>query len=211
MKREDGYKEVIKEYSRRAGSYDLTCSRFLSTSRRVAIDFLVPFKNEKILDAGCGTGSLMLSVARELGEEGQLIGIDISQHMLQVAQEKLSGYKNIFLVRANLEHIPYPANYFNALVSVNVMHYWQSLLKVLKEFYRVLKPGGKLLLVGFCSDYWFFAQVERLWRIFIPSHIKAYSFAELSQKLREVGFKPVAGKRFRIGWFWRSMAIKARK
>ena len=211
MKTEDKYRHVIKEYRRRAARYDLSGQRFLSTSQAVAVETLNLQRDERILDAGCGTGAVTLLVARAVGEEGEVVGIDLSQEMLSVAKEKLSKHKNVILIKGNLENISYPDNYFDAVVSVNVMHYFHNLMVVLEEFHRLLKPGGRLVLVGFCTDYFFFRMMEKMWRLFISSHVRAYSLDELSQRVKETGFKIVKGRCFKIGWFWRSMVLKGRK
>lgn len=211
MKTENKYKHVIKEYSRRAARYNLSCQRFLSISQAVAIEMLNPRSGERILDAGCGTGSAMMTIAKSVREKGEVVGIDLSEDMLSVARERLSEYSKAVIIKGNLDNMSYPDNYFDAVMNVNVMHYFYNIDIVLKEFYRVLKPGGRLVLVGFCTDYFFFGLIEKIWRIFIPSHIHAYSLDELSQKTEKVGFEITERKRFKIGWFWRSMALKGLK
>lgn len=208
---EDKYRHVIKEYTRRAARYDLTGQRFLSLSQTVAVEILNPQRGERILDAGCGTAGTIVSIAKDIGENGEVVGIDLSEDMLNLARQKLSGYNNVILIKGNLENTSYPDNYFDAIVNVNVIHYFYNFGLVLREFYRLLKPGGRLVLVGFCTDYLFFGFVEKIWRIFIPSHIRAYSLDGLSRKVKEAGFEIVKGKCFKAGWFWRSMVLEGRK
>ena len=205
------YTHVVNEYSHLADQYDLSCQRFLSTSRAVALEVLNPQSGERILDAGCGTGSAMMAIAKSVGENGEAVGIDLSEDMLGVARKKLSGHSKAIMMKGNLDSISYPDNYFDAIMNFAVMHYFHDISLVLTEFYRLLKPGGRLVLVGFCTDYFFFALIEKIWRIFTPSHIRAYSLDELSRKAKETGFEIVEGKRFKIGWFWRSMVLKGRK
>ena len=153
----------------------------------------------------------MVSIAKTIGENGQVAGIDISEAMLGIARKKLFKHNNVILKKWDLENIPYSDNYFDAVVSVNVMHYFHNLMDVLKEFYRILKPGGRMVLLGFCTDFLFFQAMEKMWRILVPSHVRAYSLDELSQKLKEAGFKIVENKRFKASWFWGSMAVKVKK
>lgn len=208
---EDKYRHVIKEYSRRAARYDKSGQRFLSLSQTVAVEILNPQRGERILDAGCGTGSAILKIAEGVGRNGEVVGIDICEDMLNAAKEKLSSFKNAILINGNLEDITYPDNYFDAVITINVMHYLHDIMVVLRKFYRLLKPNGRLVIVGFCTDYLFFRVVEKMWRIFIPSHDRAYSLDELSHKLKTAGFDIAKSERFKPNWFWRSMVIKGVK
>ncbi len=209
MKR-DNHEAVMKEYKRRAPAYDVTSRKFLSLSQRVAIESLNPRRGEKILDAGCGTGEVTAGILQKTGDDGEVVGLDLSQDMLDIAMGRLLSYKKAVLVRGSLESIPYPDDHFSGVVSVNVIHYLCDLEQALKEFYRILKPGGRLVLVGFCTDYVWFALVERMWRVLIPSHVRAYSLEGLSHALEGAGFGSVTGRRLKMGWFWRSMVIEAR-
>ncbi len=204
------HEAVMKEYKRRAPAYDVTCRQFLSLSHRVAIETLNPRWGEKILDAGCGTGEVTSKILQKTGGSGEVVGVDLSQDMLSIAREKLLWWNRAILIRGNLESISYPDDYFDGVVSVNVMHYLHSLEQALKEFHRLLRPGGRLVLVGFCTDYVLFALVERIWRILMPAHVRAYPLGELSRALKESGFESVTGKRLKIGWFWGAMVIEAR-
>ena len=202
------YNSVIKEYKKRAHRYNLSCQRFVSRSQAVAVEELNPTRGERILDAGCGTGLAMASIANSVGENGEVVGIDISKDMLSVAKKDLPENKNIVFINGNLEKIKYPDNYFDAIVSVNVMHYLHDIDAMLSEFYRLLKPKGRMVLIGFCTDYLFFGIIERIWRLVIPSHVRAYSLDELSRKVKTKGFKIVGEERFKFGWFWRSLLLK---
>ncbi len=212
MKPDHKYKHVIKEYSWRASKYDTShCRKFLNASQTIGVEVLNPRRGEKILDAGCGTGEILSAISKTIGKKGELVGIDLCEDMLDIAKKKLSNCSEAALIADNLENISYPDDYFNAVICVNVMHYFHDLSLVLKEFRRILKTEGRLILVGFCTDYFFFSLIERIWRIFIPSHIQAYRLKELSQEAKKSGFKIAASRRFKIGWFWRSMLLELKK
>ena len=95
-------------------------------------------QNLKILDGGCGTGLL----AKKLHIFGDVVGVDISAEAIKYAKRR--GLK---VKKAGIEKLPFNKGAFNLIVCVDVMYH----LKVkddeaLKEFYRVLKPGGILIL-----------------------------------------------------------------
>lgn len=99
-------------------------------------------KNKKVLDAGCGTGILLNQLFYIYGIKGY--GIDISSAAIN-AGEKLS-HKNIILKTEKLENLPFKNNFFDFVLSFDVLEHIENKKSVLKEIKRVLKPGGKILL-----------------------------------------------------------------
>lgn len=105
-----------------------------------------------VLDIAGGTGDLTRKFSRLVGERGRVVLADINASMLQVGREKLlnQGYgSNIEYVQCNAESLPFPSNSFQC-VSIafglrNVTHKEHAL----REMYRVLKPGGRVLILEF--------------------------------------------------------------
>lgn len=112
--------------------------------KEVLYAYMKPEPGMQILDIGCGTGSLCLELAR-LG--AKVTGIDISEAMLEVARDKArrTGMTVKFL-RADALHLPFEDASFDAVVSVTVMEFVPDLKRALAEAYRVLKPGGRLIV-----------------------------------------------------------------
>lgn len=93
----------------------------------------------KILDAGCGTGGL----AKKLEKFGSVVGLDISPLALTLARKR-----KLQLIEGSVNSLPFGENRFDLAVSISVLYHVRADEKMaLKEFCRVLKPGGKLLLV----------------------------------------------------------------
>ena len=92
-----------------------------------------------ILDAGTGTGRISIPL---LKRGAKLVGCDLSMKMLMRLQEKFSSAQ---LTQADAALLPFPANYFDALLTVHVMHLVGPWREALHEFRRVLKPGGAYL------------------------------------------------------------------
>lgn len=111
-------------------------------------------KGDKVLDIAGGTGDLSRGWAKRVGKEGEVWLTDINSSMLTVGRDRLLNEGTILPVAlADAEKLPFPSNYFN-LVSVafglrNMTHKDQAL----KEMYRVLKPGGTLLVLEFSKVY----------------------------------------------------------
>ena len=104
---------------------------------------------ERILDIGCGTGSLTLLAARQLGVDGSIIGIDAAPNMIAIARKK-AGAAAITSARfetAIAEALPFADGEFTMVVNSMFCHHIDLELKNLafREMYRVLVPGGRLI------------------------------------------------------------------
>ena len=162
---------------------------------RIVIDRLALRGDEQILDIGCGTGTLTRDIAKALSncraervndlsaaaERSTTIpatslctGLDAAEKMIAVARRKAAGIPNIHFDAAIAEQLPYPDKQFDAAVSTFFFHHIHFELKkqVLAETARVLKPGGRFIIVdvdipttwfgSLCarSGHWLFQQNE---------------------------------------------------
>jgi len=134
-----------KKYNRIARFYDLhskLAERIWFTKWRNK--FILPLKG-KILEVGIGTG-------KNIGyynKEAEVVGIDFSEKMLQIAKEKLvkSGKRNITLKQRDVENLKFKDNSFDYVVTTCVFCSVPNPTKGLEEIRRVLKPTGKLIMI----------------------------------------------------------------
>lgn len=100
-----------------------------------------------VLDAGCGTGNHLARIMHT--QPGvKAVGIDFSPAMLHRARAKLGKEQGVILQEANLNHLlPFPEETFDAVICVNVLYAVQEPALLLHEIHRVLKEGGRLVLV----------------------------------------------------------------
>lgn len=153
---QDKVKQVAAVFHSVAGKYDLMNDLMSLGIHRIWKRFTIEVsgvrKGHRVLDIAGGTGDLTRAFSRLVGEAGQVVLADINASMLSVGRERLidQGYVgNIEYVQADAEQLPFPDDHFN-LVSIafglrNVTHKEVAL----QEMRRVLKPGGRLLVLEF--------------------------------------------------------------
>lgn len=147
--------QVAEMFNKIAFRYDFM-NRFLSVGidqywRRRAIKELKPLKPQYLLDVATGTGDLAILTAKLISPR-KIIGIDISEGMLELGRKKVEKemLKEIIeLQQGDSEAINFPDNTFDAITVAFGIRNFEDLDKGLTEMKRVLKPGGKLVILEF--------------------------------------------------------------
>lgn len=105
-------------------------------------------EGEAVLDIGCGGGVDTLAAALMVGPRGRAVGIDMIPEMLERAKEDLrqSGLSNVTFQEATGEDLPFPDGSFDVVISNGVFNLIPDKAKALAEAFRVLKPGGRLMM-----------------------------------------------------------------
>ena len=100
---------------------------------------------ETVLDLGSGGGIDVLLSAKRVGPTGTAYGLDMTDPMLALAQEnkRQSGLANVHFLKGEIEHIPLPADSVDVIISNCVINLAADKDRVLREAFRVLKPGGR--------------------------------------------------------------------
>lgn len=174
---------VINDYNDIAKEY---CEEFSNTEiyNRYIDKFLDNVQSGKILDAGCGCGNQCEFINKHLNFES--IGIDFSDKMLEEAKKR---FPNVKVSKMNMTDLSFSDSVFNGLLSnCSLIHVPSELIpKTIKEFGRVLKPNGKLLLIILEGDGE--EMVEEPYRKDTYVYTKKFREHEIIQILNENGFK----------------------
>ena len=147
--------QVAAMFDKIAFRYDFL-NRFLSGGidlywRRRAIRELAALQPKHILDVATGTADMAIFMTRYLSPE-KITGIDISTGMLEIGRQKIARHKledKIMLQEGDSENIQAPDNTFDAITVAFGVRNFENLEKGLKEMLRVLKPGGRLVILEF--------------------------------------------------------------
>ncbi|QIQ22226.1 bifunctional demethylmenaquinone methyltransferase/2-methoxy-6-polyprenyl-1,4-benzoquinol methylase UbiE [Zophobihabitans entericus] len=120
--------------------------------KKLTIEHCSVRKGQKILDLAGGTGDLTAKFSELVGDDGLVILADINDSMLKVGRDKLRDkglIKNIEYVQANAEALPFPDNYFDCITISFGLRNVTDKDKALRSMWRVLKPGGRLIVLEF--------------------------------------------------------------
>jgi demethylmenaquinone methyltransferase/2-methoxy-6-polyprenyl-1,4-benzoquinol methylase/phosphoethanolamine N-methyltransferase len=162
------------------------------TVREKLIELAAPAPGEKVLDVGCGTGTLAIAIKRQAGA-GEVHGIDASPEMVLVAKEKSAkGGSDIDFRVALIEAIPFPDASFDLVTSSLMLHHLPDNLKAkgFLEIRRVLKPGGRFMAMDFAVPS--HSPLGHLLPIF--GHSRGESMVDkLAPMLKDAGFSEVEG------------------
>ena len=99
----------------------------------------------KALDVCCGTADWTIALAKAVGEQGEVKGLDFSKNMLKVGETKVKPYPQIELMHGNAMELPFEDNTFDYVTIGFGLRNVPDYLQVLREMNRVVKPGGKVV------------------------------------------------------------------
>lgn len=105
-------------------------------------------EGDVVLDLGSGAGFDVFLAARKIGSSGKAIGVDMTDEMLQKANEnaKRGGFTNVEFRKGDIENLPVEDNSIDVVISNCVINLAPDKFKVFKETYRVLRSGGRLMV-----------------------------------------------------------------
>ncbi len=216
--------QVARMFDSISGNYDFL-NHFLSLGidirwRKKAIKLLAPGKPKLILDVATGTGDFAVEALKL--NPVKVIGIDISEGMLEVGRKKMKdrGYDSrIELISGDSENLPFEENKFDAVIVAFGVRNFENLEKGLAEMHRVLKPGGRMVVLEFSRPRMFpFKQLYNFYFNFIlpkigkliskdpaaytylPESVQAFPDGEIFNGiLSRIGFKDTLCKPLTFG------------
>jgi demethylmenaquinone methyltransferase/2-methoxy-6-polyprenyl-1,4-benzoquinol methylase len=152
--------QVAQMFNNIAGKYDFL-NHFLSLGidkiwRKKAIALLKDLPHPHILDVATGTGDMALQAQKQL--DCLVTGVDISEGMLRVASQKINSQNlqdKIKVLEGDSEELPFENNEFDAIMVAFGVRNFENLQKGLREMARVLRPGGRVVILEFSKPVHF--------------------------------------------------------
>jgi ubiquinone/menaquinone biosynthesis C-methylase UbiE len=150
-------------------------------------------EGEIVLDLGSGAGIDCFLAAQKVGEKGRVIGIDMTPEMIEKARENAErgNYKNVEFRLGEIENIPVADNSIDVVISNCVINLSPDKRRVFKEAFRVLKPGGRLMI----SDIVLLKELPDFIKNSVEAYVGCLSGAikkeEYIEAIKEAGFQEI--------------------
>ena len=146
---------------------------------------------ETVLDLGSGGGIDVLLSAKRVGPTGRAFGLDMTDQMLALAEEnkRKSGLENVHFLKGEIEHIPLPDNSVDVIISNCVINLSGDKDRVLREAFRVLKPGGRFAVSDVVVRGDVPPAIRRNMELWVGCVAGALSESEYLSKLATAGFE----------------------
>lgn len=199
---------VRDQYDQMAAVYDQRWSCYVANT----LSFLKSWANippeATVLDIACGTGEFERLLLTEHPTQ-QMVGVDISEKMLEIAKQKLHAYPNISFHTAPASALPFASKSFDVIVSASSFHYFDDPDAALAEMKRVLKPDGTVVILDWSRDYLLCRICDIVLKIVDPAYKQCYTQDEFHRLLASAGFNIRCATRVRFGVVWGLMIAAA--
>jgi len=155
---------------------------------------------ETVLDLGSGGGIDVLLSARRVGPAGKAYGLDMTDEMLALANEnkRRAGLNNVEFLKGEIEHIPLPDNSVDVIISNCVINLSADKDRVLREAFRVLKPGGRFAVSDVVTRGEMLPEIRRSVLLWVGCIAGALEETDYRQKLAAAGFEQIEVEPTRI-------------
>ena len=188
----------------------LTIGQYAEFLKR-AIKILAPEKGEKILDLCSGTGRVASWIAQAVGKEGEVVGMDISKRMVEVAKRRYGGLKRVVFLHKDVTKPWQYQNYFDGIFTSFAIHELpeKKRLGALEHSYLALKEKGKMVIADFNPQVSGIGKTILLafFKLFERDNLNFFSFDQ-NEVLRKVGFKKIENFPVLTGMFQITLALK---
>ncbi|MFZ0247483.1 MAG: arsenite methyltransferase, partial [Candidatus Binatus sp.] len=155
---------------------------------------------ETVLDLGSGGGIDVLLSARRVGPAGKAYGLDMTDEMLALARDnqRKAGVENVEFLKGEIEHIPLPDNSVDVIISNCVINLSADKDRVLREAFRVLKPGGRFAVSDIVVRGEMPGEIRRRVELWAGCIAGALEESEYQSKLAAAGFEQIEVEPTRI-------------
>ncbi len=156
---------------------------------------------ETVLDLGSGGGIDVLLSAKRVGPAGKAYGLDMTEEMLALANEnkRKAGVENVEFLKGEIENIPLPDNTVDVVISNCVINLSADKDKVLREAFRVLKPGGRLAVSDVVIRGAMLPEIRRSILLWVGCVAGALEESEYKAKLEAAGFEKIKAIQKELG------------
>jgi ubiquinone/menaquinone biosynthesis C-methylase UbiE len=207
-------RQIARKFDKDAESYDDSplVKSYQRRVQKLVINRMAIIKGMNVLDLGCGTGQGTIDIAKKLDGTGNVVGIDLSEKMIEQAKKKLTNfqYGNVIFMVGSADSIDYQ-DCFDYVFSTNAFHHFENKESVFIKIRQSLKQNGVFLLQDICDDYFLMQLLDLAGKIGQKEHAGSMKSQELESLFHKTGFKDIEVEKLKINWFFRVMIGKGTK
>jgi ubiquinone/menaquinone biosynthesis C-methylase UbiE len=200
---------VRSEYADLAARYDRRWAKYVERSLALLRPWIEGADLGRVVDVGCGTAAILPRMKTWSAGFESYTGLDLAPEMLRMARAGAGDAPRVGFVAGSADALPFRAASFDTALTASAMHYWEAPEAALAEMRRVLRPGGRLILLDWQRDPWPMRLADVAMRATGVRYARIHSRAEAAEMLDRAGFRIVGETRGSAGGFWRLMAFDA--
>lgn len=180
LSKQETIAKIENVFNAASDRFDDPALSFWNRFGQQTIDRLSLRPGDRVLDVCCGSGASAIPAAICVGSNGQVLGIDLAESLLELARDKSrqQGLENIEFQYGDFENLGFPSASFDAIVCVFGIFFVPDMLAAVQELWRMVRPGGKLAITSWGTKvfepanqiFWSAIEAERpdLYRKFTP-------------------------------------------
>jgi ubiquinone/menaquinone biosynthesis C-methylase UbiE len=210
---DDQKRRVVANFNAMAETYDM--NRFDAGLCRRLVELAALPSGAQVLDIATGTGWVALAAAQHVGPTGRVLGVDLAPEMLERARQKVAvaGLTHVEFRAGDAERLDVADQRFDVVLCASALFLVPDMLAALREWHRVLKPGGQVGFSGFGPT--FLQPLRDLWEarlrqygVSLPTPSPGQRLAEpetCRRLLHEAGFVQLEVQSEQLGYYFRTV------
>jgi len=192
-------KVISEQFGSTAAAYLTSTVHAQGADLQQLADYAARFPQGRALDVGCGGGHAGFAIAPQVG---QVVAYDLANEMLEVVRQAAAarGLENLSVQQGSADQLPFDDNSFDFVCTRYSAHHWKDLPRALAEMARVLKPGGKCIVIDTASpeDVLADTYLQSIELLRDTSHVRNRSLSAWTALLTQAGFKVTANNSWKL-------------
>jgi ubiquinone/menaquinone biosynthesis C-methylase UbiE len=201
--------ETHRSYNRQAHNYEKRWHSYLTHTHDKFLSRVTVKEGDRLLDTSCGTGLLASELIENQLPFGSLHLNDISDNMIAIAKDRLPNKAHIHYSQLPADQLDQLNETFDQIFCLNAFHHYENQVKVVHNFYQLLRKGGRAVILDW-NRVGLFRPINRIIKKAVPEIINTRSEKEMTLLLSDAGFRILKQESWAYR-FWRFYFIEGVK